>query len=131
MWQLFTASSAYKKTARSAAILWTLFILLLCLLPAKDIPEVHVPLADKWTHFIFFGVFSFLWLCARPVRKTAWLLGMFLISTGFGALIELLQGLFTSLGRSADAWDILADGIGSLLGVSLFYLLSGIAARKA
>jgi len=130
MWQLFTTSSPYKKRARLAAILWTLLILFLCLMPAKEIPDVKVPLVDKWVHFVFFGGFSFLWLCARPKRKFSYLAFIMMLSISFGAFIEYLQDIFASLGRSADGLDILADGIGGLLGILAFYILSGIALKK-
>jgi VanZ family protein len=130
MWQLFSTSSTYRKRARFAAILWTLLILFLCLMPAKDIPHVRVPLADKWVHFIFFGGFSFLWLCAYPVRKSGRLTAVFFTSVAFGAFIELLQWAFSALGRSADWLDIVADAIGGLLGVLLFYTLSRVALKK-
>lgn len=130
MWQLFTTSSTYRKRARLAAALWTLLILFMCLMPAKEIPHVKMPLIDKWVHFIFFGGFSFLWLCARPSRRPARLAVIFGISIGFGMLIECLQYIFVSLGRSADWLDVLADSIGALLGITIFYLFAGIAMKK-
>ena len=58
--QLFTARSHYKKRAKSAAIVWTLLIFIACFVPGKEIPDLRVPFADKWVHFILFGGFSFL-----------------------------------------------------------------------
>ena len=121
--KIFSSNSPYKKRARFLALLWTLLIFILCLLPAKDIPEVHVPLADKWVHFIMFGVFAFLWLCTRPSRKISFLLSIFFLTVLTGWLVELAQGTFTSLGRSEDMMDVLADGIGGILGVLIFAVL--------
>jgi len=45
-------------------------------------------------------------------------------------LIECLQYIFVSLGRSADWLDVLADSIGALLGITIFYLFAGIAMKK-
>ena len=122
--KLFSYDSPYKKRARVFAILWTLLIFIACLLPAKDIPEVDVPFADKWVHFMMFGGFAFLWLCSRPSRKLGALFFMLAITVFTGWIVECLQGMLTSLGRSKDMMDVLADAVGGLLGVVLFALLS-------
>jgi len=130
LYKIFSYDSPYKKRARIFAILWTLLIFIACLLPARDIPEVNVPLADKWVHFILFGVFAFLWLCSRPSRKPGFLLFILGLSIFTGWLVECLQGLLTFLGRSKDMMDVLADSVGGLLGVILFAFLSYMT-RKA
>ncbi len=124
MRRIFTPGSQYKKQARFLAILWTLLILIACFTPGKDIPEVDIPLIDKWTHLVLFGGFTFLWLCARPVRTPKWLVGLFLISVCFGAFIELMQGLLSFLGRSMEFMDAVADALGGALGIGLFSLLA-------
>jgi VanZ family protein len=124
MRRIFTPDSPYKKQARFLAILWTLLILIACFTPAKEIPKVNIPLIDKWTHLVLFGVFAFLWLCARPERSARWLISLFLISVAFGACIELLQGLLTFLGRSMEFMDAVADAIGGALGIALFSLIA-------
>lgn len=129
MKQIFSSGSPYKKQARSIAIVWTLLIFIGCLMPAKDIPKVDVPLIDKWTHFVMFGGFSFLWLCARPVHTPKYALIILLLSVFTGCFIEYLQGTFTSLGRSMELMDAVADSIGGLLGIALFRL--GAYAVKA
>ena len=124
MKRIFSPDSPYKKRARFLAILWTLLILVACFTPAKEFPKVDIPLVDKWTHLILFGAFTFLWLCARPVRTVSWLVSLFLISVAFGAAIELLQGLLTFLGRSMEFMDAVADAIGGALGIGLFCLMA-------
>jgi VanZ family protein len=104
-------------------MLWTLLILLGCFTPQKDIPEVNVPLIDKWTHIVLFGGFSFLWLCARPVRTAGWLFSMFFIAVAFGGLIELMQGLLPALGRSMEGLDLIADSLGGAAGIVIFTLM--------
>ena len=113
----------YKKGARLWAILWTLLIFVLCFLPAKEIPDVRVPMADKWVHFVLFGVFSFLWLLSFPKFAARHLLLVLVCAVLLGWLVELLQGQLIFLGRSQDNMDTLADGIGGLMGVVLFWLL--------
>ena len=130
MLRIFTPGSPYKKQARSLAIVWTVLIFIGCLTPAPNIPKVDVPLIDKWTHLVFFGGFSFLWLCARPVITRRWLISLFFLSVGLGALIEVLQGTLTFLGRSMELLDAVADSLGGLLGIVLFCLLAYFARTK-
>jgi VanZ family protein len=120
MKRLFLQDSPYTKQARFIAILWTLLIFIGCLTPAPELPHVAVPLIDKWTHFVLFGVFTFLWLCVRPDATTFQLFTLFLISVVLGCFIEVLQGLLTALGRSMELMDAVADGVGGALGIAVF-----------
>lgn len=122
MKKIFSASSPYTKQARSIAVAWTLLIFVGCLMPARDIPHVDVPLIDKWTHFVMFGLFSFLWLCARPAYTLRSLLILLLTTIFIGCGIEYLQGMLTFLGRSMELMDAVADAIGGLLGIAVFRL---------
>lgn len=132
MWQLFTARSLYKKRAKFAAIVWTLLIFIACFIPGNEIPDMHIPLADKWVHFILFGGFTFLWLLAAPGTNGKKLISMGIIGCLLGWLVEELQGLLSFLGRAKDLYDIYADAIGAVLGVSLFYIFAVLAkARNA
>lgn len=130
MKQLFSPGSPYKKQARSIAIVWTLLIFVGCLMPAHELPKVDVPLADKWTHFVLFGVFSFLWLCARPDGPVKYSLIILLLSIFLGCLIEYLQGTFTSLGRSPEVMDAVTDAVGGLLGIVVFRLVAWAVRAK-
>lgn len=91
---------------------------------------VDVPLMDKWTHLVLFGVFTFLWCCARPALSFVRFLVLAVISITFGAVIEYLQGFFTSLGRSMEFMDGVADAVGGLMGIGLFVIIALIAQRK-
>lgn len=130
MWRIFTPQSPYRKRARIPAILWTLLIFILCLWPSRELPEVNVPLADKWTHMVLFAVFSFCWLCVRPAAGAGYRLLICLLSIVLGWLVEWLQQSFPALGRSFDYNDIIANAIGGVLGLSLFYIMSRVAKRK-
>ena len=111
-------------------MLWTLLIFIGCLTPGKELPQVDVPFFDKWTHLVLFGVFTLLWLCAKPVITTRSLVRMFFIAIALGVVIELLQGWLTFLGRSAEVMDAVADGVGGLLGIGLFCLFAYLAKTK-
>lgn len=127
---IFSPKSTYTKGARSLAMLWTLLIFIGCLTPARQIPHVDVPMADKWTHFVLFGGFTFLWLCARPLLSGRWLVSLFFIALALGALIEGLQGTLTFLGRSMELMDVVADALGGLLGIVLFAVASYSFGRR-
>ena len=122
--QLFSGDPIYKKRARIGATLWTLLIFILCFIPAREVPDLDIPLADKWVHFILFGVFSFLWLLSIKEFRLHHLVIVLICSIVLGWLVEYIQGALTFLGRSQDNMDTLADGIGGLLGVVVFWLLS-------
>lgn len=122
--QIFTKNSTYTKKARSLAMLWTLLIFLLCFIPGDEVPDLHIPLIDKWVHFVLFGVFSFLWLCAYPSPKLSVRTLVFLCSVLLGWLVEVIQGQLAFLHRAQDNMDTLADAIGGLAGVLLFSLIA-------
>jgi VanZ family protein len=108
-------------------MLWTLLIFVGCFYPAHELPHVDVPFVDKWTHFVLFGVFSFLWLCARPKTNGGNLLYILAISVVLGCLIEVLQGQLTFLGRSMELMDAVADSVGGLLGIAAFMIGNQLA----
>lgn len=113
-----------KRRARFLAILWTLLILFLCFIPAREIPRVNVPLIDKWTHFILFGVFAYLWLLSLNKIRFLQLLLILLAAVTLGWLVEIIQGSLSFLGRSKEPMDILADAIGGLIGVFVFWVIN-------
>jgi len=118
-----TDNPKYRKRARLWAILWTLLIFFLCFIPARKVPRISVPLIDKWTHFVLFGVFAYLWLLAVQNFRRVHLLVVFAASALLGWLVEWIQGALTFLGRSQDDMDTLADALGGLLGTIVFYLV--------
>jgi VanZ family protein len=129
MFRTFTEQSGYKRSARVLALAWTLLIFILCLIPGSSLPEVDIPLVDKWAHMILFGIFSLLLLCAYPSRNIRWLLAVFTITLFFGWLVEYIQGHYVP-NRSQDNMDTLADAVGGIIGILLFTLFSYIGSRR-
>jgi VanZ family protein len=119
---LFAPGSRYRKIALVLAVIWTAGIFVACLWPGDELPKSDIPFADRWTHFVLFGIFAFLWLCAYPSGRTATFLWVFLVSVALGWLVECLQGWLPQLGRTKDTMDAIADGVGGLLGVLVFWL---------
>ncbi len=85
----------------------------LSLLPVGYLPAVH--LWDKLEHALAYVAMAFWFGCVMVRRDILWV-GLALLA--FGGLIELLQG-WMGMGRSTDLFDLVADGVGILLGLLL------------
>lgn len=116
-----------QKRAMSLTFLWTLLVFYLCLMPQRKIAHIPIFGIDKLVHVLFFGIFMFLLLFIMKPNK--WMVS-FLIATLFGCLIEGLQYYFTSLGRSGDWKDIIADALGAIIFGYLHYILSNTYKNK-
>jgi len=108
------------------AILWALFIMLVCLVSPKYIPVVKFDLfsPDKIAHATLFGFLCLLLNWALNKNNFLSYKNMLLLTAAtivYGAFIELLQMLLRN-GRTADIDDIIANGFGALL-IYLFYSL--------
>lgn len=102
----------------------TVVMLLLTLTPADNYLPSSVWDYDKAGHLLMFGSWSFLLGLQRYLAIGAhpnYLL-IFLVGTGFGLTIEILQYLLP-LKRQANFWDVVFDAIGCLLAIALLYLL--------
>lgn len=121
--KLFLYFHHRKRSATLLAITWTVLIVIACLIPGSGMPKVNIAMADKWVHFIIFAGFSFLWLQTRPKAGMTAGLFWFLLSVLLGYLVEVLQGSGITKGRAFDWYDVLADAIGGLLGVLLYFAM--------
>lgn len=113
------------------ALLWAGMILLIIGIPGSYIPKPHKFLEiispDKIIHLIMFGPLSF--LTARGIwRQHQNLKSAVLSSLSLGIIYaittELLQ-FFVIPGRNGNIYDALADCIGVLIGVYVFYKTRG------
>lgn len=111
------------------AAIWTV-----CLIPIPETPLNDVPMMDKWTHFVMFGVLSlciiseYVYRHRKPKGWNVALVGM-LLPFAMGGMIELAQAYCTGGNRSGDVMDWLADGIGVLIGAAIGSLLVYYRAR--
>lgn len=110
------------------AILWTVLVTILCLLPGRDMPKIHIVNFDKFAHLFFFGILNALylrWQNAYPVLFRNNFLFHLIISVIiilYGGLMEILQGFFYT-DRYADFYDFLANASGCILALILFSTL--------
>lgn len=104
-------------------LLWALVILVLCLLPGKDLPSfwwTEILSIDKFVHA---GVFAVLvWLLLRslrlrtpdlPLRSREVRIALALC-IAYGGALEIMQGAFLP-DRFADLMDFLANALGCWL----------------
>ena len=85
-----------------------LAVLVLSLMPT--VPHMPSTGWDKANHLLAFAVLAWLGSQAYPLRVASVLIGLL----AYGALIEILQSFTTY--RFADWHDLLADGLGLLVG---------------
>jgi VanZ family protein len=102
--------------SRWTAAAWLLVISFLFMLPGSALPNqtwlsrIHF---DKWIHIGFFALLLFLWRSALGRGKNSWLLAGGL---AYGIIVEFAQEHWVP-NRSFDLYDIMADFVGSLLGL--------------
>ncbi|HLR38372.1 MAG TPA: VanZ family protein [Chitinophagaceae bacterium] len=127
-----------KISAFLPAIIWTIIIIILTLMPASSVPNTpfsRIPYFDKMVHCGIFAGFVLLWsmLFRRLKGKEKQIVYMaraILIAIVFGLIIELLQGEITSIHRDFDWWDLVADIIGAFLGAAIFVEIYGPKKEK-
>ena len=110
------------------ALLWALFILILCGIPGNDIPSVsflEILNFDKFVHASLFFVLYILTNNSFLKQNTYSLLvnkGKFValvLCIIYGGYTEILQGVVFKE-RSADINDFIANSIGSVLALILY-----------
>ena len=100
----------------------------LSIMPASALAETPelFPHQDKVLHALIYGGWAVLlgWALQRQMRNRpkAWMVGIVLIATAYGALMEILQGSLILIQRTCSWGDILANLAGAILGVGFFAL---------
>lgn len=103
------------------ALIWTCITLYLSLISAREAEKFNVwdiVGIDKLGHVVFYMIFSFLWSMSQRQRNYNKKNVLF-FAISFGVLMEICQ-LYLFNGRSFELYDILANIIGSVIGVILF-----------
>ncbi len=77
--------------------------------------------ADKYVHFTFHFVFTWLWFLyfnhkKKGQRNSKTIIIVFFLSVFFGIAIEIMQELFTTT-RKADVFDVMANMTGAIAAV--------------
>lgn len=103
------------------ALLWTITVSILTLMPGKNLPKVDLVNFDKTAHLGVFGLLNLLWLLwlAVDANQKQWIKKVTIGCMVYGGCIELLQGAFTD--RAADWIDFVFNIVGCLLALPLFH----------
>lgn len=118
-------------------VAWTVFILVLFLIPSQTIPgNREIPYLDKAVHMVFFMIFTILFM--RDMLKIkglknispAYIIVTFLVVLSLAIMIELLQDKM-KLGREGDIIDIYYDLVGFLLGILFLVYSYGVRSRTS
>ena len=110
------------------AILWAIFVLILCGLPGNDFPDLSFLewlRPDKIAHLFLFGIQCLLLLIGisrqnqfPKLLKNAVFYSLTLTIL-YGAFVEILQD-YVFIHRSGDIRDAIANAIGALLGFWIY-----------
>jgi VanZ family protein len=103
----------YPRLWSCIGLIMAAFIVVTCLLPARDLPDINM--SDKLKHGFSYMVLAF-WFASILQRRS--FLALLLVLTAFGGLIEVAQEAM-QLGRHAEWGDLLADVLGAIAGVAL------------
>ena len=106
------------------ALCWSVFIIYMCLKTPSLEPQLF-PNFDKLVHFTFYFVFVILWyrfLSIKNRHSKKNILILFIGSIFFGIIIEYCQYLFTK-SRMAEALDVVANSLGSIVGIVISYYI--------
>ena len=109
-------------------VLLAVSIVLLSLLPIPDIKFAgDVPLFDKWTHMVMYGVLTLvIWFEYRRTHQQynakRLLVFAFLAPIAMGGTLELMQAYLTTC-RSGEWLDLVANTIGVCIGSIVGILL--------
>lgn len=101
-------------------LLWALVILVLCLIPGKDLPRYRWADLLSFDKFVHAGVFFVLaWLmvvAVKPTWDTRAVRWTAVVCVVYGGLLEVMQGTLMT-DRYADIGDFVANGLGVALGL--------------
>ncbi len=119
------------KTYYILTIAWAICILIATLTSSGTFEHFHLTglfSFDKPIHFILFGAQAWLLTKSLTINATKNFVKIAFISSlacaFYGALTEILQGIFVWLGRGFDYDDIAADALGSFVIFGWFWLRS-------
>lgn len=98
------------------AICWTVGITILSLISLSNVVSISsIGNKDKYVHFLFYFLFTFLWGIAFNSTKLKNSILILLSAILYGILMEIAQGLFT-ITRQPDFFDVVANSFGAFSG---------------
>ncbi len=119
---------AFLKPSIIPAIIWAFILAFLMLLPSKAFPESKLFSYDKLAHIGVFMILAFLvgWgvlsIDNKKILSAKIYLSVFLITFLYSSTLEFLQ--YFVPGRMTDLYDFLANSLGGVLGLTVFYIFT-------
>lgn len=115
------------------AFLFALIVLILCVIPGQDIPEVGIVNFDKLVHTALFALLTFLFAKGFYRQTSIFFLKQHFIIVPavlcslYGGLLEILQAT-VCINRAGDWLDFLFDTLGALVAAIVIITRKSIAA---
>ena len=109
-----------ERNALAVAVFITLLIAFLSLVSLDGVAKINISNSDKIGHTIAYFTLSLSWFYVFKKQPRKRILAFFLLII-YGIVLEVLQGTLTTY-RTADFYDFIANTIGILLAVFVFYL---------
>ena len=117
---------AFKNVIMVLAVLWTAFIIYgLTSIPSElpRFPWLALPWVDKVIHVVLFGVeAALLGLASTTDNGQKRWLSIFIWCFVLGGGLEIIQYYWVD-GRSGDVFDLLADMLGSVVGMASIHFI--------
>ena len=108
------------------AIIWAFVLAWLMLIPSYSLPKSKLLSYDKLAHISLFSIQSFLvgWGMLTKNKQITLTHVLFILPATFvySSALELLQQFVP--GRMTDLYDFIANSVGGLLGVAVFYIFT-------
>lgn len=102
------------------AVIITITILVLSLIPVSDVLMSGVKNSDKFYHIFFYTLLSLSWLFYyKPFKKIKVKAAISVGLLIYGIIIEVLQSTLTTY-RTGDFYDVVADAVGIVIALILF-----------
>ena len=108
-----------------AAVLYSIALTVIMLIPVNSGKTYDLPV-DKVVHIGLNGLLAFLWLWFvnnKYLLTTKKVLFVFIACVSYGIIIEILQETIT-YSRSGDFWDVVANTIGCMIAVVVYYFFN-------
>ena len=111
-------------------LLLTGVVWVLCLMPVPETELGDVPMIDKWTHVVMYGVLTLTFWTELRRSRLAWplrkrLLWGVIAPIAMSGVLELLQAYCTGGNRSGEWLDFAANTVGVAVGYGLGRLVTG------
>lgn len=106
------------------AVVFHAIVTVAMLIPSSGISLLNLPQSDKLLHMVIYLILFVLWAFAfrKKVNKN-WMFGLLVaVLTIYGIVIEIIQEKWI-VSRTSDFWDVMANSMGIILGIVVYYKL--------